>query len=378
MDKKGQMFEGMFERVRIEENGAVWGGIRVTDPILKGIVKKHYRKFKYKLEWDEYLGSAMTFTWLQMQNFEGDWDAMLAGEAKERNKLFYAISQFIYKQTMEMANPNSRRIGHDTVMVKIDFESLDREVVFDDFTTTIGETQELESYFAVREYRKTPFTKWLDENQVDILTDNQLDFFVGMRGCLDNSKEEVEGKTGVKQSTVSIRLQKIKKKVEKHWEATKSFEYTYIYEDISEEQEALNTFLDIEDVADVLEQARQEMNNNTKLGDVLIDGLSHKQLQDINGHVHDKKLVYAINSLLIERLSNTELFLENERVLFNTKKEKESEKDFRKHFTYRDEIEEEDNVCRVYKDGELIGELEGKSMTPPPVPSISAYGDALQ
>lgn len=377
MDVREKVFKGLFEKVKVEENGAVWGGIRVIDPVLKGIVKKRYIKFKHLLDWDEYMGSAVTFTWLQMQNFEGDWDAILAGESRERNKLFKAVGQSIYKKTVELANPNSRPLGDENKMYKIEFESLNQEVSYDDFVTTIGESQELESYFAVREYRKTPFTKWLDANQVDILTDNQLDFFIGMRNCLDNSKKEVEGKTGVKHSTVSIRLQKIRKKVEKHWNAHKSFENTYIYESITNEQQAINSFLDIEEVADVLEQARQEMSNNTKIGDVLIDGLNHKQLQAINGRVHDRQLAYAINSLLIKRLSNTETFIENERLMFNMKNEQKYKSVFSNHFNYRTSIEES-GPCKVYRDGALIGELKGETIVPPTIPSISAYGNALQ
>ena len=57
-EMKDKVFRGFFEAVTVRENGAVWGGIRVNDPVLKGIVKKHYRKFKHKLEWDEYIGSA--------------------------------------------------------------------------------------------------------------------------------------------------------------------------------------------------------------------------------------------------------------------------------------------------------------------------------
>lgn len=372
-EMKDKVFRGFFEAVTVRENGAVWGGIRVNDPVLKGIVKKHYRKFKHKLEWDEYIGSAMTFTWLQMQNFDGDWDAILEGDSRERKKLFRAISQSVYNKTLELANPNSKRMNHENTTVSIKFESLDREVAFDDFVTTVGETQELESFFAVREYRKTPFTKWLDENQADIFTDKQLDFFIGMRSCLDNSKEEVEAKTGLPQSRIPKDLQRIKKKVEKYWNRERGFENTYIYEDITEEQEALNAFLDIEEVADVLEQARLEMSNNSKIGDVLVDGLDHGQLQAINGRVHDRKLAYAVNALLIKRLSNTETFIENERVLWNKRNEESIQSVKSKHFNYRDEIEM-NGPCKVYKDGMLIGEFKENRALPVPVRLIDGYG----
>lgn len=371
--KKELFFDQLFEMVGTARHNTVLGVARVTNPNLGRILKRHYNKFKSQVTWDEFLGSAMAVTWMQIERFDADWDAILEGDEREQNKLFSAISQSIYFGAMEAANPNSKFFADG--IVEIDFLSLNEiERSEDDSALELQDTEELESYFTRRDYEKTPFMKWVDANYETILSDYQARFFERYRTCLDNSQEEVEGKTGVKHKDISRKVKLIKKKLETAWEKERGFEHTYLYQELMSEKEYLESYLDQDfDTQDYIREAAADIFANNKLGNLLIDHLNHQELIGVNTGSDDKKLAYRITQVILDRLARIDSFLEQEERSYGQSKGPLAVTS--QHFNYRNETSD----CLVYnRDGELIRTIPAQAPKKHKVRLMDGFGHTIQ
>lgn len=310
-------YDGLFANEKAYKDKAVSGSIRVTNKKLEKVLRKSYNKFKSQLEWEEFLGSAMMLVWFQIDRFDGDWDAILAGDTIEENKLMSAISKAVYFGTIEVANPNSKFMGDG--IVEIEFASLNEvKPQGDDFALELQDTEELESYFSAKEgCTKTPFQEWLEENIEGLLTESQYEFYQKYMTCLDNTREEVEGKTGIPHKQISKRVSAIKKRVEKGWSQSKSFEHTYLYKELVHEKQYMEELLDQDfDHLDFIREIAGDMMASNKLGNLILDNLSHSQLIEVNTWKVNSKTVYKIVDLMIQRIEQIEQFIDNEKKIY--------------------------------------------------------------
>lgn len=374
---KELFFEGLFVTDKVKKEGAVSGAVRVTHKKLDKVLWKSYNRFKSQLTHDEFMGSAMVLTWQQIERFDGNWEAILAGDEIEENKLFSAISKAIYYGTIEVANPNSKFMGGGAI--EIDFVSLnERSMTASGFTVELQENQELTSYFSPKEgYAPTPFVSWLKESLPALLTESQMEFYENYMDCLDNSKEEVESKTGVPHKQVSKRVQAIKKRAEKAWEQEKGFEHTFLYQELMQEKEYMESLLDQDfDHLDFTREIAGDMSAGNKLGNLVLDNLSHQELIEVNTWRTNKQTVYKIVQLMIARIDQIESFIKQEEAIYATNKLKQKaqqESACTKDFTYRNG---KSSDCRVYDSaGRLINVIPAKEPRKPNVRKLNAYGD---
>lgn len=374
--KKEIYYDGLFSNEKVYKDKAVSGSIRVTNKKLENVLRKSHNKFKSQLDWDEFLGSAMMLVWFQIDRFEGDWDAILAGDTIEENKLMSAISKAVYFGTIEVANPNSKFMGNDTV--EIEFASLNEvKVHAEDFVLEVQDTDDLESYFAVKEgYTKTPFQEWLEENIEGLLTKPQYEFYQKYMTCLDNSKEEVESKTGFPHKQISKKVSAIKKKVETAWSKQKGFEHTYLYKELVHEKEYMEELLDQDfDHLDFIREIAGDMMASNKLGNLVLDNLSHSELIEVNTWKVNSKTVYKIVDLMIQRIEQIEQFIDNEKKIYernNHNKQLEKGNGCKDYFKHH--IQPSD--CLVFdSEGSLLDVIPAKKVSDKSkVKKLDGYG----
>lgn len=374
---KELFFEELFVTDKVKQEGAVGGAVRITNKKLKAVLWKSYNRFKSQLDWDEYLGSAMVLTWNQIQRFDGDWEAILAGDEREQNKLFKAISKAVYHGTIQVANPNSKFMSGN--IVDIDFVSLDeRNMTASGFTVELIESTELTSFFSVKEgYAPTPFVSWLKESAPALLGESQLEFYEKYLTCLDNSKEEVESKTGLPHKQISKRVQAIKKKVEKAWEEEKGFKHTFLYQELIEERDYMESLLDQDfDHLDFTREIAGDMEAGNKLGNLVLDNLSHSELIEVNTWRTNKQTVYKIVQLMIARINQIESFIQQEEAIYATnklKQEAQQESACTKDFTYRTNLNSD---CKVFDSaGNLLKVIPAGPAVKQKVKKLNAFGD---
>lgn len=369
---KEMYFDGLFETVVTTNYGATNSTVKVTNQKLERVLKKHFKKFQSQIEWDEYLNSAMAFTWLQIQSFEGDWGAILTGSNREENKLMSAISQRIYYGTMEQANPDSKFTSSG--IIEIDFISLnDTSTNEEGYTLEVQDTQELESFFQSKQgYAETPFNVWFKENKEKVLPAHLLEFYENYITCLDNSKEEVESKTGVPHKQISRKVSRIKDITKKEWEKVNQFEQTHLFQEMTAEKIYMEEMLEQDfDFIDFPREIAGDMTAGNKLGNLVLDSLGHQELILLNKCQGDKQLVYKIVQLMITRINSINEFLQLEQEMYSKKQGVKKAKV--KRLTPR-----KTGDCKVYnKDGKLIQVIPAKGEAKSKVKKIDPNGNIL-
>ena len=293
-----------YEKLVVKKNGK----LVITNRQLNGFVNRLWSKYGYRFDSrDEFMGSVAYLIWLQIERSDFDFDNL---DEKTENQIYKTLIKMLTHDIHKDANKDMKRVGND--YVTIDFVSLDATIEED---YSMIETVE-ESYFGNKKATtKTPFVEWLDENQDKILNEGQLAIWKGLRACLDNSKEEMESKTGIPHKHISKRKSLITSKIEKAWDG-RGFESSRIYPTLMAELKEIENFLALEEDEDYNEFAFFAMSELTKLGDLFLEKMTHNELVEINVGEASRKTLYKLVDLALERQEKLNMFIEQEQLIW--------------------------------------------------------------